>query len=90
METVPANTWRRILHDAALRPGNVKAWLRMGWPKHPLPGQESDLVSRLSGLNRKLTGGAVAVARYLQQERLVESNGNGRFRITAAGCARAA
>lgn len=84
---VPGSAWRRVLHDAQLRPGNVKAWLRMIWPKAP-QGVEADLVHRLGGLDRRHPGEAGAIARYLEQEQLIERNGNGRYRITATGCAR--
>lgn len=89
-DAVDPQAWRRVVHDAELRPGNVKAWLRMGWPKHPLsPGAEAPLRDRLAGLDRRHPGEAAAVVQYLERERLVESNGNGRHRITASGCARA-
>ena len=88
LEAVPTQTWRRVLHDATMRPGNVKSWLRMGWPKHPQEGAEANLLQRLHGLDRKYPGGAQAVVRFLEQERLVESNGNGRFKLTAAGVLR--
>lgn len=85
---VPAQAWRRVLHDAQLRPGNVKLWLRMSWPKPPKQGDEADLAHRLGGLDRRHPGEAAAITRYLEQEHFVESNGNGRHRITATGCAR--
>lgn len=84
-----AQAWRRVLHDASLRPGNIKAWLRMGWPKHPLPGDEAALAHRMAGLDRKHPGEAAAVVRYLEQAQLIEAVSNGHHRITASGCARA-
>lgn len=85
---VPAQAWRRVLHDAELRPGTVKAWLRMGWPKKPLPGHEADLAHRLGGLDRRHPGESAAIIRYLEQEGLVTVAENGRHRITEDGCLR--
>ncbi len=86
---VPAQAWRRVLHDAQLRPGNVKAWLLMGWPKKPRrPGDEADLTHRLAGLDRRHPGESAAIIRYLEEQGLVTPGDKGRHRITEDGCLR--